>query len=387
MQIQRRDRFGPLVLAIWLTLFDGLALAAPTATKPTAARVEAPAIVRPVNSGVKEISPREDGWETEVFFEAADAQLKTLVKLLATPAKLDAAAIAKVADVRFSCKPLRPLNLKEIYRDAALVVRRLPDQPRAENKTDTGPAGLASALAQLIEPAAGAVEQHVKTKIFRVDKTGGGKTGGGVATHVYFQLGAQLKGRSLQINATWLCDWSYEVAKTKGASSPAPRLRAIELLNYEQVDGTTSGGPMLADCTKAVLGANVSFDDQLLPGMDHWTGTIDVRFGLGVGGWHGLAIGDVNGDGLEDVYFCQPGGLPNRLFVQNPDGTATDVSAASGVDVLDGTQAALFVDLDNDDDQDLVQSVDDGVLIMANDGRGRFTVRAAVPLPAAIPYS
>jgi len=32
--------------------------------------------------------------------------------------------------------------------------------------------------------------------------------------------------------------------------------------------------------------------------------------------------GDVNGDGLDDVYLCQPGGLPNRLYVQNSDGDA-----------------------------------------------------------------
>ena len=40
----------------------------------------------------------------------------------------------------------------------------------------------------------------------------------------------------------------------------------------------------------------------------------------------GMAVGDVNGDGLDDVYVCQPGGLPNRLFVQQSDGTAIDRS-------------------------------------------------------------
>ena len=56
----------------------------------------------------------------------------------------------------------------------------------------------------------------------------------------------------------------------------------------------------------------------------------------------GLALGDVNGDGLDDLYACQPGGLPNRLFVQSADGSATDVSAEAGVDFLDNSQSALL---------------------------------------------
>ena len=56
---------------------------------------------------------------------------------------------------------------------------------------------------------------------------------------------------------------------------------------------------------------------------------VEARWGIDIGGWQGLAIGDVNGDGLEDVYICQPGGLPNRLYVQNADGSA-DRSLARG---------------------------------------------------------
>jgi hypothetical protein len=100
-----------------------------------------------------------------------------------------------------------------------------------------------------------------------------------------------------------------------------------------------------------------------------------------------LAIGDVNGDGLEDVYICQPGGLPNRLYIQNADGGAIDRSHESGIDILESTHAALFVDFDNDADQDLVISVLEGVVFFANDGKGRFTPRLALPLPAAVPYS
>ena len=103
---------------------------------------------------------------------------------------------------------------------------------------------------------------------------------------------------------------------------------------------------------------------------------MDWRFGTQIAGPHGLAIADVNGDGLDDVFFCETGGLPNRLFVQMPDGTAEDRSADSGLDFLEPTQSALFVDLDNDSDQDAVLASGRFVLFLQNDGAGRFTQRA-----------
>ena len=36
-----------------------------------------------------------------------------------------------------------------------------------------------------------------------------------------------------------------------------------------------------------------------------------------------------DGDGLEDLYVCDGGGLPNRLYLQNADGTVRDASAES----------------------------------------------------------
>ena len=60
-------------------------------------------------------------------------------------------------------------------------------------------------------------------------------------------------------------------------------------------------------------------------------------------GHHGLALGDVDGDGLDDVYLCQPGGLPNRLFVQQADGTALDTSAAAGVDASNTPEGTVLL--------------------------------------------
>jgi len=62
------------------------------------------------------------------------------------------------------------------------------------------------------------------------------------------------------------------------------------------------------------------------------------------------------------------------------------VTEGSGTGWLDDGHAALFLDLDNDGDQDLVIGMRDGVLIQQNDGTGKFTVKAAKLTPTGPPY-
>ena len=45
---------------------------------------------------------------------------------------------------------------------------------------------------------------------------------------------------------------------------------------------------------------------------------------------HGLAVGDANGDGLDDVYACRPGGMPNLLLIHKNDGTVVNEAAKAG---------------------------------------------------------
>ncbi|MEM1451789.1 MAG: hypothetical protein AAGI22_21960, partial [Planctomycetota bacterium] len=54
---------------------------------------------------------------------------------------------------------------------------------------------------------------------------------------------------------------------------------------------------------------------------------LDVDVSVGILGHHGVAVADVNGDGIEDLYFCQPGGVPNQLWLRRPDGTAIEVAS------------------------------------------------------------
>jgi tetratricopeptide (TPR) repeat protein len=136
-----------------------------------------------------------------------------------------------------------------------------------------------------------------------------------------------------------------------------------------------AGQPIFLDVTAQALGQAESYRNQMLHGMDYWRTVLDGATGIDVYGNRGLAAGDFDNDGLDDLYICQPPGLPNRLYHNRGDGTFEDVTEAAGVGVLDGTACALFADFENKGLQDLLVVCGSGPLLFLNQGNGKFSVK------------
>ena len=196
------------------------------------------------------------------------------------------------------------------------------------------------------------------------------------STVAYFESAAQLSDRVVQHTATWRCDW------VRVAGKALPLLTGIRLEDFEEVVYQKSGSddtPAFVDLTGPLLGNTAAFRDQLVYGADHWYGTLDVTFGVQQGN-QGISVGDANGDGREDVFVCQPAGLPSRLFLRQPDGTLRDATVEAGLDWLDACRSALFIDLDNDGDQDMAISLNYSLCLFENDGAAKFRLFSTVEI-------
>ncbi len=134
----------------------------------------------------------------------------------------------------------------------------------------------------------------------------------------------------------------------------------------------TAPRPYFRDVTAHVFGPARSFRDQLANGNPYWRARLDAAVGIDVFGNQGIAVGDIDGDGVDEIYVCQPGGLPNRLYKIGSDGEAQDITERAGLSILDDTTCALFGDFRNSGKQDLVVLRAQGPLLFLNQGDGTF---------------
>jgi tetratricopeptide (TPR) repeat protein len=148
--------------------------------------------------------------------------------------------------------------------------------------------------------------------------------------------------------------------------------------SWQAVDETRSRSSTLGyiDITATTLDGNASYSSQLLHGTDYWRTVLDGACGIDIYGHNGVSVGDIDGDGFDDLYVCQPGGLPNRLYKNRGDGTFEDITEASGVGVIESTACALFVDIDNNGLQDLIVVRATGPMLFLNQGGGKFRQKA-----------
>lgn len=301
----------------------------------------------PINS---DPDPTLSEWETEVFASATGLQLKEIKDFLRAKITTPPAG---------TCHPLSGFLMNSLPAGGAFHVQRA-------SNTEGEPMDLSVALQDLRGKFSSDKAAMAEIKVVKVDLSGETAT---------TALNVQIADARLQINARWTAQWTKD---------DPPALLDLKVTSHEEC--LRGSGGSLADSTGAVL---ASFEEkaQVVHGMDHWVGRIETLLGIEIGGWHGLAAADINNDGLDDIYLCDGGGLPNRLFVQQQDGTVLDRSRESGLGLLDHSFGSLFADLDNDGDQDTAIAMASGILILENDGTGTFSPVTAKSFPSAVPYS
>src|SRR6185295_17639285 len=101
---------------------------------------------------------------------------------------------------------------------------------------------------------------------------------------------------------------------------------------------------------------------------------ISKAYGAGLG----VAVGDYNGDGWPDVYVANDA-TPNQLWINRHDGTFSDEGLLSGAALNaagnpEGSMGIASGDLDADGDEDLFVTnlVGETFVLYRNDGHGNF---------------
>ena len=321
----------------------------------------------------KVLNPESDGWKSEAFGATAQQvcdQVATIAFLGQAQEPQARQQLGGLLSDNFVCSALRPTERETMIVDSGrfLVKRAVAGWPSESTVRFQQVSGAVEAMSQLAvladtELASG----RVATKTVRVASTKSGAR----TLHVVEAFGATADG-FVEQHCKWTCDWTMDPA------SQQPRLSSLVTSDYEE---TFSRNRLFSDDTSSVLADSSTYTNQLRHGLGHWLDRIETTHGMYIFAEYGIAIGDVNGDGWEDIYVCQPGGLPNRLLVQSSDGTLVDRSRAARVDWLDHTSSALLLDFDNDGDQDLALALESQkIVFMQNSGEGVFSIATEVPI-------
>lgn len=307
----------------------------------------------PLQNILEKVDPAKDIFPSEVAAADLNRILLTWRKALMSP-KPDWNVFANSFAARFKGCALTPAQRAIRRHDAALQILDLTFNP---------------ALVLSGSDFLNALSTHFRDaqflwaefKITAIDQAAGV-----TKAHIRYDLVDTAAGYHRQQRVGWIdLTWTQSVAGTW-------KVTEWRLLNETC---SRSLAPLFEEITKKTLGENASFREQLARGTDYWRTVLDGACGIDIYGNFGVAAGDIDNDGWDDLYVCQPSGLPNRLYHNRGDGTFEDVTDRAGVGVIDSSPSALFADVDNDGHQDLIVVRGTGPLLFLNQGDGTFRLK------------
>ena len=296
-------------------------------------------------------NPSEDGWKTEALAEYANKKLKQLGDLFFNDGTLET-----IITSDFSTDPLSPKELKTMLSKDSIIIQS------ADIQSNTKKEGAEHLQKELIstrnQTSELPEERYIKFKIVGIDLKSDQET---FNTKVLFNINYKTNSNIVQKNAVWSINWKGLDEHTK--------ISDITIQSFSQAI-RQKAFPLFTEITESVIGENSCYTTQLAHGMNHWLTRAPVRAMLNRFGTPGISIGDVNGDGLDDFFLCQEPGLPNRLFIQQKDGKALELSKEWGVDWIEDSRSSVIADFDNDGDQDLAVACY-GMVVIANNNNQR----------------
>ncbi len=353
--------------SLWKYQFLGLSSLIPLAERDTRSRFHLHLryrTQRPLDAILSRVEAGLDDFITEKYADQIAAILaEWSTNLLRSPR--DMQAITKTFAADFSGTSLQPVESRVVRSSTAMEVRR---NKFTSNTTLDRDAFLREWKSRLDHFSEVLTAEFQITKIAVVgtastELPAGPSEPSSVQTRVRYEI---VGGSNSFYREQRVGQWDFA---WKRLPSGEFLLRDWCVLEETQA---RSHSPVYVDITSAALGGAASYSAQLLHGTDYWRTVLDGACGIDIYGHNGVSAADIDNDGFDDLYVCQPAGLPNRLYRNRGDGTFEDITESSGLGILENTACALFADYDNDGRQDVIVVRANGPLLFLNEGGGKF---------------
>jgi tetratricopeptide (TPR) repeat protein len=250
----------------------------------------------------------------------------------------------------------QPSESRIVRPGPALEVRHLTFSPQTRLERDAFILELRSYFSLL------STIETTDLQVTRIDAP----PGGNLRTRVRYEFVGTGQGFHREQRVGW---WDLEW------EAMPPDQYQVRTWHWSDETRCRSAKPWYQDIAPDAFTHASSYSKQMLRSVDDWRTILDGACGIDIYGHNGVSVGDIDGDGFDDLYVCQPAGLPNRLYRNRGDGTFEDITESSGVGLLENTACAIFADFDNDGRQDLIVVRASGPLLFLNQRGGKFRLK------------